>query len=357
MRRHFVDTWKCETTPHATSHRIRFTEKCANFGNRAPGVIRRYAVTNPNSNLIRWVKPLMRSAKPLLALLVCESLAGQAALAEPPFGAQGPEGEPNREQQWRVPTPDADVSARAVLFRPQGEGPFRLALIAHATTQNVLRRAQMPQPEYRALAAFLVARGFAVLVPERLGHGVTGGKYLEDQGGCDDADYVHAARATADEIALPLEFLRGQSFIRKDGAVIVGHSAGGWGALALASEDPKSISAIIAFAPGRGGHANDFPNHVCAPHTLVASVVEFGKTARVPVSWLVAANDSYFAPDLSRRLADAFRSSGGKADFRVLAPSGSEGHWLAETESGVRIAGSELDRALKLQAPMAAKKR
>jgi dienelactone hydrolase len=316
-------------------------------------VIRRYAVTHPNSNLIRWLRQLMRSAKLFLALLV---FAGQAALAEPPLGAQGAEGEPNREQQWRVPTPDADVSAHAVLFRPQGEGPFRLALIAHATTQNVLRRAQMPQPEYRALAAFLVARGFAVLVPERLGHGVTGGKYLEDQGGCDDADYVHAARATADEIALPLVFLRAQPFIRKEDAVIVGHSAGGWGALALAGENAKNISTIIAFAPGRGGHANDFPNQVCAPHTLVASVGEFGKTARVPVTWLVATNDSYFPPDLSRRLAGAFRSSGGKVDFRVLAPSGSEGHWLVETESGVRIAGPDIDRALKLQSPAAAKK-
>jgi dienelactone hydrolase len=296
----------------------------------------------------------MRSAKAFLALLVFLGLAGRAALAEgPPLGAQGPEGEPNREQPWRVPTPDRDISARAVLFRPPGDGPFRLALIAHATTQNVLRRAQMPQPEYRALAAFLVARGFAVLVPERLGHGATGGKYLEDQGGCDDADYAHAARATAEEIALPLEFLRAQSFIRKDGAVIVGHSAGGWGALALAGADPRSVSAIIAFAPGRGGHANDVPDQVCAPHTLLAAAGEFGKAARVPVTWLVAANDTYFSPDLSRRLAGAFHSAGGKVEFRALAPSGSEGHWLAETESGVAIATPELDRALKLDMPTA----
>src|SRR5213075_1613400 len=136
------------------------------------------------------------------------------------LGAQGPEGEPNRLQQWLVPSPDPDHPAHAVLFRPSGDGPFPLALIAHATSQNVLRRAQMPQPEYRALAAFLVARGFAVLVPERPGHGATGGKYLEDQGGCDDADYAHAARATAEQIALPLEFLRAQSFISKDGAVV-----------------------------------------------------------------------------------------------------------------------------------------
>src|SRR5262252_3986485 len=159
----------------------------------------------------------------------------------PAYGPQGREGEPNREQQWRVPSPLPGQPARAVLFRPPGEGPFRLALIAHATTQNVLRRAQMPQPEYLALAGFLVSRGFAVLVPERLGHGLTGGAYLEDQGGCDEADYARSGRATADEIMKALDYVRSQSFVRKDGAVIVGHSAGGWGALALADEDPKTV--------------------------------------------------------------------------------------------------------------------
>jgi dienelactone hydrolase len=272
----------------------------------------------------------------------------------PALGPQGAEGEPGREQQWLVPTPLADRSAHAVLFRPPGGGPFRLVLIAHATTQNVLRRAQMPQPEYRALAGYLVARGFAVLVPERLGHGATGGDYLEDQGGCDEADYARAGRATADEIRKALDYMRGQSFIRKEGAVIVGHSAGAWGALALAGEDPKAISAIVAFAPGRGGHANDFENRICAPHTLLTAAAAFGMDARVPVTWLVAANDTWFSPEFSRKLADGFRGGGGKADFRALPAFGSEGHWLPESESGVKLAAGELDRALK---PQAAKRR
>lgn len=267
--------------------------------------------------------------------------------AQSGFGPQGAESEPNRMQQWLVPSPDPATPAHAVWFRPPGNGPFPLAVIAHATTQNVLRRAQMPQPEYRALAAWLVARGYAVLVPERLGHGATGGKYLEDQGGCDDADYASSGRATADEIATALGFARKQPFIRSEGAVVLGHSAGGWGALALASADPREIAAIIAFAPGRGGRANDYPNQVCAPHTLVAAAAEFGKAARIKVTWLVAANDSYFSPALSKQLADAFRSGGGQVDFRPLSAYGSEGHWLPETEAGVTLAASELDRALK----------
>ncbi len=299
----------------------------------------------------------MQLLKAFFALLVSGVLCAQAVLAQTSFGAQGPESEPDRMQQWLVPSPDADTAARAILYRPPGDGPFRLALIAHASTQNVLRRAQMPQSEYRALAAFLVARGFAVLVPERLGHGATGGRYLEDQGVCDEADYVSAGRATAEAIVAALNYLRSQSFVRQDGAVILGHSAGGWGALALAGEKLKGVSAIIAFAAGRGGHANDVPNQVCARHRLVATAREFGKGARVPVTWLVAANDSYFSPKLSRQLADAFRSGGGSVDFHVLAASGSEGHWLAESDAGVKIAAPELDRALKLKPPAAAVKK
>ena len=62
-----------------------------------------------------------------------------------------------------------------------------------------------------------------------------------------------------------------------------------------------------------------------------------------------------FSPEFSRKLADAFRSGGGKADVHTLPAFGSEGHWLPETESGVKLAAGDLDRALKLQA--ATKKR
>jgi dienelactone hydrolase len=302
-----------------------------------------------------WAK--MQLIKRLCAVALLAGLSADHAAAQGSFGAQAPEGEPDRRQQWLLPSPDPATAAHAILFRPPGDGPFPLAIIAHATTQNVLRRAQMPQPEYRALASWLAARGFAVLAPERPGHGATGGRYLEDQGGCDEADYARAGRATADSIAAVLDFMRGQPFIRRDGIVIVGHSAGAWGALALAEKNPPGVSAIVAFAPGRGGRANDLPNQVCAPHTLISAATGFGKGARVPVTWLVAANDSYFSPDLSRRMADAFRAGGGKVDFRVLAASGSEGHWMAETEGGMKLAGPELDRALKALGPKPAKKR
>lgn len=265
------------------------------------------------------------------------TMAAAANAQTPAFGPLGPEGAPGRRQEWRVPTPDAATASHALLFRPQGEGPFPVAVIAHASVENEIQRAQMPQPDYAHLALALVARGFAVLVPQRPGHGATGGPYLEGQGGCDVPDYFRAAQATGREIGMALDYLRTQSFARKEGAVVAGHSAGGFGALALAQRDPRDIAAIIVFAPGRGGHAHGRASEVCAPEKLIAASAALGRDARVPVTWLVAENDSYFSPMLSKRMAEAFRARGDRMTFKVLPPLASEGHFLAENGSAALL--------------------
>src|SRR5260370_40446720 len=117
----------------------------------------------------------MQSFKAVFALVVCGVACTQSATAQSRFGAQGAEGEPGRMQQWLVPSPDPAIAAHALLFRPTGDGPFRLAVIAHATTQNVLRRAQMPQPGYRPLAASRGKRSFAGLRAQPVGHGAAAG--------------------------------------------------------------------------------------------------------------------------------------------------------------------------------------
>ncbi|WP_316201887.1 MULTISPECIES: alpha/beta hydrolase family protein [unclassified Bradyrhizobium] len=284
---------------------------------------------------------LLRCLSWLMALV----LAGSNAWAQT-FGPASPEGEPARLQQWLVPSTEPGLPAHALLYRPAGDGPFPLALIAHASTQNALRRAQLPQPSYTAMASELVARGYAVLVPERLGHGRTGGPYVEDQGACENPDYEKAGRATATQISRALAFMRDQPFVAKGGALVVGHSAGGWGALALADQPRQFVSSIIVFAPGRGGHADEVPGRVCAEARLLDTARAFGRGARVPVTWLVAANDSYFPPPLSRRLAEAFTSAGGQAGFKLLPASGEEGHWMIERDDGVALAADLLSRAL-----------
>jgi dienelactone hydrolase len=283
---------------------------------------------------------LRLSAAAFAAVIIAACAKPGAAVAQTVHntGPQGAEAAPDRRQIWFVPSPDSSTLSRALFFRPPGNGPFRLALIAHASTQNPIRRAQMRDDAYASLAHALVQQGYAVIVPERPGHGATGGPYLEDQGGCADADYERAGRATAASIAAAVNFMTTQPFVRKDDITVIGHSAGGWGALALARTMPRSTR-IIVFAAGRGGRADDRPNNVCAPEKLIAAAGVFGKGAPAPVTWLVAENDSYFPPALSKRMADAFRAGGGRVDFRVLPAFGGEGHELAEKGSAEFLTG------------------
>jgi dienelactone hydrolase len=238
-----------------------------------------------------------------------------------------------------IPLPNLGISMRTWISQPPGAGPFPLVLINHASTESAERRAKLPLPRYDPLAQWFLQHGDLVAIPERPGHGNIGGPYLEDQGGCDDADYARAGRGGAASIDVALGYMLRQPDVRKTSAVIVGHSAGGWGALALASRNPRGVAAIINFAGGRGGRAFDHANNNCAPERLIEAAHMFGSTARVPTLWIYAENDSYFSPALARRMADAWRAGGGHVDLVIVPAFGLEGHRLAEAADGAAVWG------------------
>jgi pimeloyl-ACP methyl ester carboxylesterase len=272
----------------------------------------------------------MRLIAPVLLVLI----AG-AAVAQP----LGPaEGDPPR-QLWLVPAPQPGPPMRTTVIWPRSAGPFPLMVFAHASEQNDIRRADAPPPDeiYDGLPRWFVGRGYAVALPQRPGHGDTGGPYLEDQAGCEDAQYGRSGLMTAATMQSALDFLRGQAFARKDGIVVVGHSAGGWGALALASRNPPHVRAIINFAGGRGGRAQNRPANNCAPDRLVATAAEFGRTAKIPTLWIYSQNDSYFPPLLSGRMFEAFRAAGGRGEYQLVPAFQAEGHDLAADKEGVAV--------------------
>jgi dienelactone hydrolase len=287
-------------------------------------------------------------AKLLCGLLAAVAIAGESARAQTSFGPQGPEEGVIRRQTWLIPAHDRMTMMRSIVYRPPGPGPFPLAVINHGSTQNEMRRATQRQPEYAAAAQWFVAHGYAVAVPQRPGHGETGGPYYEQQGGCADADYRRAGLGAAAGIAAAIDFMTRQPFVRKTGAVAVGQSAGGWGALALSTQVMRELKAVVAFAPGRGGRADDVAGRNCAPDRLIAAARAFGERARVPTLWITAENDSYFAPVLSKKLVDAFRLGGGKAEYHLLPPIGSDGHELILAAQGIDLWGPLLEKFLKV---------
>ena len=128
--------------------------------------------------------------------------------------------------------------------------------------------------------------------------------------------------------------------------VVIGNSAGGWGALALASQNPPGVAGIVNFSGGRGGRNHNLPDDNCAPDRLVAAAGQFGATARIATLWLYARNDTYFAPALARAMATAFTTAGGAAQFVLLPPVRGDGHALINTEGGEASWAAPLGRFL-----------
>ena len=53
--------------------------------------------------------------------------------------------------------------------------------------------------------------------------------------------------------------------------------------------------------------------------------------------WIYAENDSYFGPELTKRMHQAFVDAGGNAEYRMLPPFGSDGHFMIDAAEAVPI--------------------
>lgn len=273
------------------------------------------------------------------------ALAATAAIgfALASFSAQaaekpGPQGEPKgewREQTWLIPLPhDGGRLMLTTVLRPPGEDKRPLAVVNHGSPSKPEARPKL-RSIYKSASEWFLKRGYAVALPVRRGYGATGGNWDETYGRCDNPDFLRAGLESAKDIQAAVTYLTRQPFVRPERVLVVGQSAGGWGALAVASRNPPEVAAVVNFAGGRGGYAQGKPNNNCTPGRLFDAAKEYGKTARVPTLWIYAENDLFFSPAISRRMAEAFAGAGGRAEYHLLGPFGGDGHALFAAGGGV----------------------
>jgi dienelactone hydrolase len=276
-----------------------------------------------------WDRHQARARRRRIALLAI--LLWLAALPPPAPAAPAATVKAASQEIIGIRTRSGTVMQTRVL-RPAGPGPFPLAVVSHGSPPDASQRPAMQVPTYGSASNWLLERGYMVGLPLRRGYGETGGPWLENFGSCSIPDYYRAGLTTAEDIRTAADFLRDRSDVRRDRVLLVGVSAGGWGSLAAASQNPPGVFAVVNFAGGRGGHHPKVGN--CAPQRLVATAGRYGSTARIPTLWLYAANDSFFAPDLARKMFDAFVRAGGRAEFVALPAFGSDGHQLFGAADG-----------------------
>jgi len=256
---------------------------------------------------------------------------------------------PIQDQIYAIPVTDntGQVQMQTRVCRPSGTGPFRLVVINHGSPPNPSDRPNM-QPTHcdQEAARWFLSRGYAVAFPLRRGYGATGGDWAEGYGKCSSPNYIPAGLETASDIEAAVNYLTALPFVRPDGVVVVGQSAGGWGAIAYDSLPHPKVTAFVVMAGGRGGHKDGVPNSNCQPERLVEATKYYGSTATTPMLWVYAENDSFFAPPLAQEMYKAFANAGGKADFIQPAAFNEDGHRLFFGRGGSEVWGPLVERYL-----------
>jgi dienelactone hydrolase len=296
-----------------------------------------------------------------LALSVSVSLSFAAQAQSPPASAavSAPEGEqgapvavaaPIREQMLLVPLTTGHgktVYLHARMCLPDGKGPATLVLINHGSPPDASVRPKMTLGRCDQEAAqWFLTRGYVVAFVLRRGYGETGGDFAEGSSGCNNPDFVHAGLETARDIDAAVQFLTRLPEVKPGNAVVVGQSAGGWGAIAYASVAPPQVAAFVVMAGGRGGHRDNVAHNNCRPDLLAEAAGHFGKTARTPMLWIYTENDSYFAPWIARAMHHAFAANGGVAELKQPGPYDTDGHKLFFGPGGSAVWGPLVEQYL-----------
>jgi dienelactone hydrolase len=271
-------------------------------------------------------------SQPWLALL---ALAAAALIARPAAAADdAPLARDLHEQLAKITVSVSDLHGRretkeipVTIFRPDGSGPFPLVIMNHGRATAAKRAAQKRQ-RFEGFSRYMVAKGFVVMLPTRVGYADTYGDFdPEAIGACRDARLDVQATAASDQVLATLAFAKTLPYVDASRWIVAGQSVGGVATLATAWRHPAGLVGAINFAGGTGGDPDLSPGRPCHPERLAEMWrSNAGKSQGLPTLWLYWANDEFWGPDNPKLWVGAWVTGGGQAEFHRLAPAGKTGH-------------------------------
>ena len=249
------------------------------------------------------------------------------------------------------------LKLRALLGRPQGDGPFPAYIQNHGSmTLQEAGRDPWARITRDSLSDTLVKNGYVVLVLARRGYkgseGVASTYTLNETSGGDGgrsaADVIRGAEEEAGDVIAALDYLSALPYVEKNRIGVGGVSLGGLVSVMAAARDPR-FKALISMAGGyRQGRVGG-PDELWAP--LQSIWDDAARRIRVPVLILWARNDMTLERDVGRDLERDLRLAGKRVEMTVYPEFQQDGHYLFSRVDGYPLFVPDalrfLDRHLK----------
>jgi dienelactone hydrolase len=219
-----------------------------------------------------------------------------------------------------------DMTVTIVREDRVGRRPF--IVLEHGRGVDAASRRAVGLQAYPANARYFAERGFVVLVPTRIGYGVSGGPDVEDTGPCTAKRYAPALEAALGETRQLLEHAAALPYVDPARGVILGESFGGLLAVAAAGANLPGVRATVNFAGGDGGDSLRHVDEPCQPERLREAFAALGRTNHLPTLWLYSRNDRFWGPAYPKSWFAAFRAAGGRGEFVELPADKNNGHYI-----------------------------
>lgn len=240
------------------------------------------------------------------------------------------------EQQQDVPVQVTDMYNKRVeqtirvttFVDDETPQPRPVLILNHGRAADAAGRASLGRVRYSDTSTWLARQGFFVVVPTRVGYGVSAGSDVEDSGACRNKVYEPGFAAAAQQTQAVLQTIWQRNDVDPKRTVVMGQSFGGATSVAVAAMNLPGVVTAINFAGGAGGSPKTSPQQPCRPDLLERMFGDFGKRARIPMLWLYTENDQYFGPSYPREWHAAFQKAGGLVEFKQFPPHGEDGHSL-----------------------------
>jgi dienelactone hydrolase len=219
-----------------------------------------------------------------------------------------------------------DITVTVVREDRAGRRPFMV--LEHGRGVDARSRVAVGVQSYPSNARYFAGLGFVVLIPTRIGYGVSGGPDVEDTGGCEAKHYAAAVGAALAQTRQLLEHAATLSYVDRTRGVILGESFGGLIAVAAASTDLPGVRATLNFAGGDGGDSLRHVDEPCQPDRLRAAFASYGGSNRTATLWLYSRNDRFWGPQYPKAWFAAFAAAGGRGAFVELPADKNNGHYI-----------------------------
>jgi len=199
-------------------------------------------------------------------------------------------------------------------------------LFSHGRAGTDQERVSFGRSSERKNSEYFISKGFAVILPTRMGYGVSGGPDAEYSGACGSKNYLEARKVSVGQSKQVLNHVLDFSYIDKSKGIVVGQSVGGFTTIGLSAENVLGLKGAINFAGGDGGDPKQFPERPCSEHLIKDTFAKYGALNKVPTLWLYSVNDKFWGEQLPKDWFAAFQKAGGKGQFISLPAYKEDGH-------------------------------